>query len=1217
MKKLITSFLISFVIVSFSSSNLFAAEDSNEKKEAIKIGVAASVQGTVRVTGKNRGIVKSGMELFLNDRVITGNNGSLQVLLLDETVFTLGPNSDMVLDEFVYDPGTSSGKVSAKIVKGVFRFITGKIATKNPSNMNVKIQAGNIGIRGTIVAGRTGPDGSTVILTGPGSKNNAGERPGAIYVSGITSPNDNNLDGVNGYFLNTPGEGTNVSSEGIVEKPRMMQNELSELNQVLDYSGDGKKEEEENTEIYEDPDNQGEKKDEKGEKDEGESKENSEDSSSDSSSSDNDADGSSKNEEGNDDSNLGDMSEQAGEQDSDAQADAESQSSQSAGNAENTQSSNETKQEELINKKKEEVLTILTQTEINNLINQDNAPTRARYEIPANSTITGTKKDGTSITRGITFSTVFNFLDTYLQDTYLAITSEGDDKENKYYEYNGKYIPGSYNDDTRQFQFAGTGGTYAITDPDLDSSEDSYSGFTADLSFSKGGSFLNAIAGITVNTSSGSLTLDGNYSIAGNSYTGNITGRELSRFVNATFGNPTGITSAMYHVNGTVPYSGDSTITPLYTDIGLDMRAKLNFTDSLGNVAPSVSDVFLTLTPYDGNNWYNGNVIYYTDGETFILANSKEGDHAETLTADISSFLHKHSNLSQTNENSSTVRDIDLAGMNVSLRKNSSDSSHTYPTLFLSDIGLRLTTGTETSATTFNYAGELGGGIFSGYNDQLTMNEFADATANRLPYAVYQKKDTADLGNGLAMSDFVSVLDIAGQNVQNTQFTLTYTDSVSGKVSETLTHGATPIRNYIGLTTIITPDLQTVSIAEAENENGNKNSFAVAVLDSFSSSAGESSIFGGTFAELSFSNRDNAMPDMNVWLMANVNGNPITLTNSKITIPEGNHTVLPDTILKKVEYTAHGTWTDKQSNEYSTEFGTTFDFLNATYSDPYATITSANDRTKFNKYIGNDGVINANTSLSIPMQYDPDSSNVAITDGFYDNPDKQLVADVSFIDTGLEVPSIAVALNAIEDGSFENDAALFALSEKDYPARDYTTSLFATFTEDDFGIWKNDLLTHYAAAAIVGKDSLTATWNRAVDISSIVDSSNSNTIYAITQTSAMTLKLDTEYVSLNAAYAIQPTAEMSAIHATLSGATLLDGIDQAAIQSALKLSLTDSASEWTLSTIEGSNNFVDFVGNANRSVKSPDVVVTMTLTAPDKTANYTGGMFHTGFNIEP
>lgn len=1195
MKKLITSFLISFVIVSFSSFNLFAAEDNNEKKEAIKIGVAASVQGTVRVTGKNRGIVKSGMELFLNDRVITGNNGSLQVLLLDETVFTLGPNSDMVLDEFVYDPGTASGKVSAKIVKGVFRFITGKIATKNPSNMNVKIQAGNIGIRGTIVAGRTGPDGSTVILAGPGAKNNAGERPGAIYVSGITDPNENNMDGVNGYFLNTPGEGTNVSSEGIVEKPRMMQNELSELNQVLDYSGDGKKEEEENTEIYEDPDNQGEKKDEKGEKDEGESKENSEDNSSDSSSSDNDADGSSKNEEGNDDSNLGDMSEQAGEQDSDAQADAESQSSQSAGNAENTQSSNETKQEELINKKKEEVLTILTQTEINNLINQNNAPTRAKYELPANSTITGTKKDETSITRRISFSTVFNFLDTYLQDTYLAITGEGNKEEDFYYKYDGKgqYLSGSYNDDTRQFQFAGTGGTYAITDPDLDSS-DSYSGFTADFSFSKGGSFLNAIAGITVNTSSDSLTLDGNYSIAGNSYTGNITGSELSRFVNAT-----GITSAMYHANGTVPYSGDSAITPLYTDIGLDMRAKLNFTDSSGKVVdPSVSDVFLTLTPYDGKNWYNGNVIYYTDGETFTLANSEEGDHAETLTAGISSSLHKHSNLSSSGD----VRDIDLDGMNVSLRKNSSDSSHTYPTLFLSDIGLTLTAGTETSSTTYNYTGELSGGIFSGYNDPLTMNDFVAATANRLPYAVYQKKDTADFGNGLAMSDFVSVLDIAGQNVQNTQFTLTYTDSASGKVSETLTHGATPIiRNYIGLTTLTTPSFQTVSPVEAENEN--ENSFAVAVLDSFSSSAGDSSIFGGTFAELSFSNRDNAMPDMNVWLMANVNGDPI-----KITIPEGYQTVLPDTILKKVEYTAHGTWTDK-SNKYSTEFGTTFDFLNATYSNPYAKITSSDDR--FNEYKGEDGTISAGTTLSIPMSYqeNSDSSKVAIKDGVYNNPDKQLVADVSFIDTGLEVPSIAVALNAIEGGLFENDAALFALSENDYSATDYTTSSFATFTGDDFDIWKDSLLDDLREK---GKLSLTATWNRAVDISSMF-AGNNKTIYSITQTSAMTLTLNPINVSLNAAYAIQPTAEMSAIHATLSGTTGMSGINQEAIKSALVLSLTDSSSAWTLS-----NSSVDFIKNNNPGVLSPDIMVTMTLTDPDKTEeNYTGGMFHTGFNIEP
>src|SRR5581483_7297571 len=97
-------------------------------------------------------IIGSGQPLYLNDAVTTDAQGRLQVLLLDETVFTIGPNSSMVLDSFVYDPNGSS-KLSARILKGVFRFVTGKIAKKRPSDMEVKMPVGVIGIRGTIVAG--------------------------------------------------------------------------------------------------------------------------------------------------------------------------------------------------------------------------------------------------------------------------------------------------------------------------------------------------------------------------------------------------------------------------------------------------------------------------------------------------------------------------------------------------------------------------------------------------------------------------------------------------------------------------------------------------------------------------------------------------------------------------------------------------------------------------------------------------------------------------------------------------------------------------------------------------------------------------------------------------------------------------------------------------------------------------------------------------------
>ncbi len=134
-----------------------------------QIGAAAAVSGMVKAVSQGEAvgrIVQSGKPLYLNDHVTTDDNGRLQVLLADETVFTLGPNSDMVLDEFVYDPATGAGKVSAKIVKGAFRFVTGKVARKDPEKMKVKLSVGTIGIRGTTVVGFVDPvaQRDTVIL---------------------------------------------------------------------------------------------------------------------------------------------------------------------------------------------------------------------------------------------------------------------------------------------------------------------------------------------------------------------------------------------------------------------------------------------------------------------------------------------------------------------------------------------------------------------------------------------------------------------------------------------------------------------------------------------------------------------------------------------------------------------------------------------------------------------------------------------------------------------------------------------------------------------------------------------------------------------------------------------------------------------------------------------------------------------------------------------
>lgn len=161
------------------------------------IGVASAVRGVVHAAAPSAAgrVVETGRPVYALDHVTTGADGKLQILLLDETTFTLGPNSDMILDEFVYDPASGAGKVSASMAKGVFRFVTGKVARKDPGSMKVTMPVGTIGIRGTMVAGQVETDAATIVLIGPGRGNNADEAPGGITVGNDKGSTDVDTSG--------------------------------------------------------------------------------------------------------------------------------------------------------------------------------------------------------------------------------------------------------------------------------------------------------------------------------------------------------------------------------------------------------------------------------------------------------------------------------------------------------------------------------------------------------------------------------------------------------------------------------------------------------------------------------------------------------------------------------------------------------------------------------------------------------------------------------------------------------------------------------------------------------------------------------------------------------------------------------------------------------------------------------------------------------------
>ena len=166
--------------------SLALAAVSATASAAPRAGVAAAVRGKVTLDRESAiGVaVETGAQIYLGDRIATGVEAGLQVLLLDESVFTLGPNSTLVVDRFVYDPRSDAGELKTELVRGAFRFVSGRIAKRDPSKMNVKLPAGTIGVRGTIVGAHVDPSTgrSLVWLAGPGANNSAGIAPGSIAV---------------------------------------------------------------------------------------------------------------------------------------------------------------------------------------------------------------------------------------------------------------------------------------------------------------------------------------------------------------------------------------------------------------------------------------------------------------------------------------------------------------------------------------------------------------------------------------------------------------------------------------------------------------------------------------------------------------------------------------------------------------------------------------------------------------------------------------------------------------------------------------------------------------------------------------------------------------------------------------------------------------------------------------------------------------------------
>ena len=169
-------------ILSLLASLVFFANASIAEELSIEkqlVGIVGAINGNVKTENRT---LKAGDKIYLNETIYASENSGTQILLLDQSTFTIGSESEVVMDTFIYDPETNDGKIVASVKQGSLKVISGLISKKNPDSLTVEVPEGTLGSRGTEFQTNVSKGKTDTLLIGPGKNNTLGLRPGAVLV---------------------------------------------------------------------------------------------------------------------------------------------------------------------------------------------------------------------------------------------------------------------------------------------------------------------------------------------------------------------------------------------------------------------------------------------------------------------------------------------------------------------------------------------------------------------------------------------------------------------------------------------------------------------------------------------------------------------------------------------------------------------------------------------------------------------------------------------------------------------------------------------------------------------------------------------------------------------------------------------------------------------------------------------------------------------------
>jgi hypothetical protein len=131
-------------------AGLLIAAAVSTAASAADIGRVKTVFGTAAVVrGPAKLPATPGLPLNVKDVLTTGKDGRIGITFVDNSRFSVGPNTRVSLAEFEFDATTHKGSSLTRVDRGSLAVVSGQIAKENKDAMKVRTPTSLLAARGT------------------------------------------------------------------------------------------------------------------------------------------------------------------------------------------------------------------------------------------------------------------------------------------------------------------------------------------------------------------------------------------------------------------------------------------------------------------------------------------------------------------------------------------------------------------------------------------------------------------------------------------------------------------------------------------------------------------------------------------------------------------------------------------------------------------------------------------------------------------------------------------------------------------------------------------------------------------------------------------------------------------------------------------------------------------------------------------------------------